>query len=590
MENERKTRIVCTLGPAVDSDEKVEQLLRAGMNVARFNFSHGTHEEQAQRLARLRRVSERTDIPVAAMMDTKGPEIRTGSIKGGGEIGLAIGDRIIITTEDIEGDADRLSISYKELPNEVEPGKHIFIADGLIDLEVEKVSGPDMHCVVRNGGSMGGRKNVNIPGVRVSLPAMTDKDRSDLLFGIEQGFDFVAASFVRKPDDVTEVEQLLTEHKCGIRIIAKIEDQEGLDRIEEIVGVSDGIMVARGDLGVQLRTEQIPLAQKRIISKCNEFDKPVITATQMLDSMIHNPNPTRAELTDVANAIFDGADAVMLSGETANGKYPVRSVETMHRIARTVESSDEYRQRCHKAYEKRRPTNDIGNAVARAAYVVAQEVEASAIVTPTLRGNTPRMLSGLRAMQRIIAVTTSKQSFRQLLLQWGVTPLLAEEVTDSDLMLQNALTLASRTGLIRKLDKVVTAAGVPVNSPIPLNTIKVHFMGNILNRGHRGFGGIRSGKLVKAETLDEAVAHLKRDGSEILITRHLERSFKHILPEIVGIIVEEHTALTPEEIRHENPDLVFIGEVPDTVRTLEPNQFVSIDGEEKIIYEGIVEA
>lgn len=589
MQSLRKTRIVCTLGPAVDDYESVKQLLTAGMNVARFNFSHGNHEEHEARLKQLRRASDNTGIPVATMMDTRGPEIRTGRIAGGGEISLAIGDKITVTTEEIEGDARRISISYKRLPGEVEAGRHIFVADGLIDLEVESVEGTEIHCVVRNGGTMGGRKNVNVPGVRVSLPAITDKDTADIIFGIEARFDFIAASFIRKPEDVTEIQELLDTYESPMQIIAKIEDHEGLDNIDDIIRVAHGVMVARGDLGVQLETEQIPLAQKRIIAKCNKSNKPVITATQMLDSMIHNPNPTRAELTDVANAIFDGADAVMLSGETASGKHPIRSVQTMHRIAITVEQSGEYLERCREQYGAQERSSDIGGAIAKAAYVVADEVGATAIVTPTLRGNTPRMLSGLRPIQNIVAVTTSEVAFRQMLMLWGVFPMLADVVHDSELMLQNALRLSMQQNFVQRLDKVVTAAGVPVNSPIPLNTIKVHFMGNILNRGHKGFGKMCSGRVVKADNLDDAIVNLRRTGSEILLIRRLDRTFRHLLPEIRGIIVEDHAALSPEEMRRENPRLVFIAEVPEAFDRFETGQIVSLDGEEKIIYEGVLE-
>jgi pyruvate kinase len=573
----------------VDSYESVKRLLQAGMNVARFNFSHGSHDEHRERLDLLRHACAETGIPAATMMDTRGPEIRTGRIHGSGEISLSIGDRITITTEEVEGTARRLSISYKKLPAEVSTGTHVFVADGLIDLEVESVSGTEVHCVVRNGGTMGGRKNVNVPGVRVSLPAITDKDAADIVFGVEQNFDFVAASFIRKAEDITEIQELLDSHHSPMQIIAKIEDHEGLENIDDIVRVAHGVMVARGDLGVQLRTEQIPLAQKRIISTCNRSNKPVITATQMLDSMIHNPNPTRAELTDVANAIFDGADAVMLSGETAGGKHPIRSVETMHRIATTVEQSGEYMERCREMYAAQERSTDIGTAIAKAAYVVADEVGASAIVTPTLRGNTPRMLSGLRPVQKIVAVTTSEVSSRQLLMLWGVFPILSQVVQDSDLMLQNALRLAMQEGFVQRLDKVVTAAGVPINSPIPLNTIKVHFMGNILNRGHRGFGRMCSGRIVKAENLEDAEVNLQRSGGEILLLHRLDRTYRHLLPEIRGIIVEDPAALSPEEMRRENPRLVCISEVPHAYAHFETGQIVSLDGEEKIIYEGVLE-
>ncbi len=585
----RKTKIVCTLGPAVDEVDRMVELLQAGMNVARFNFSHGTHEEHRRRIARLREASHKAGIPVALMIDTKGPEIRTGRLKDDARVTLNRDDTITITTEEIEGNGKRVSISYKQLPEEVGPGKHIFVADGLIDLEVTEVSGTDVHCVVRSGGVLGSRKNVNIPGVRVSLPSMTAKDAADITFAIENGMDYIAASFIRSAGNVTEIQDLIARHESSIRVIAKIEDQEGIDNIDEIIRVSGGIMVARGDLGVQLSTEDIPLAQKRIIEKCNVQNKPVITATQMLDSMINNPKPTRAELTDVANAIFDGTDAVMLSGETATGKYPIRTVEIMHKIAMAVETSDEYRRRCEKYFDLFGESEDIGHAVAKAAYLVARETRATAIVAPTLRGNTPRHISKFRPPQNIIAVTTSEQAHRQLLLNWGIFPLLSEHVHDSDLMIQKALRKALHSGYAKRLDKVVTAAGMPLNSPIPMNTIKVHFMGSILNRGHKGFGKICSGRIVHAEGLEEAAVRLKDDGNEILLTRSLDSRYVPIIRRIRGVILEETSALSPEEIREINPDIVYIAEVPNALGTFESNQIVSLDGEEKIIYEGMLD-
>lgn len=585
----RKTRIVSTLGPACNEVSTMKDLLKAGINVARFNFSHGDHEEQAGRLKRIRQASAETGVPVALMLDTKGPEIRTGKVKNDGEIELHAGDQITLTIEQIEGDSQRLSISYTHLPQDVQKGTHIFIADGVIDLEVTKIEGTEVHCIVRHGGCFGSKKNVNIPGVKVTLPAITEKDMQDILFAIRHEMDFIAASFIRTPQEVEEIRELLKEHDSPIHIIAKIEDQQGLDNIDDIIRVSNGVMIARGDLGVQLSTEQIPLAQKRIIEKCIQQNKPVITATQMLDSMIHNPNPTRAELTDVANAIFDGADAVMLSGETANGRYPLRSVETMNRIAMAVEQSPEYLQRNRRFFDPEKTSSDIGHAIAKAAYIVAQEIEASAIVTPTLRGNSPRTLSNYRPEQNIIAVTTSQVAYRQLMLNWGIFPICTELVHESEMMLQNALRLAMKHGFIKKPDRVVTAAGIPLNSPIPMNTIKVHFLGSILNRGHRGFGGVCAGSVVKAGTAQQARSRLKRDGSEILLTRFLSRDFSDVIADIRGLILEEDTAIPPDEIFEINPDIVFIADIPEALSQFEDYQLVTLDGGEKIIYEGFLD-
>jgi len=586
----RKTKIVATMGPAVDNIETMKDLLRAGLNVARFNFSHGTHEEQQGRIEMLRAAAAETGIPVALLLDTKGPEIRTGLVEGGGTITLERGKQIILTTDAIDGNAELLSVTYQHLPYEVQSGGHIFIADGLIDLEVEETRDNRIHCVVRNGGTIGSRKNVNVPGVKTSLPAVTEKDIADIEFGMRMEMDYIAASFIRKAKDVQSIQQIIDRGKSPIRIISKIEDEEGLENIGDITRLSAGIMVARGDLGVQLETEQIPLAQKRIIRECNLQNKPVITATQMLDSMIHNPKPTRAELTDVANAIFDGTDAVMLSGETAGGKYPVESVRTLHRIALEVERSREYRERSKEYFFFHKSSSDIADAITKAAYVVATDVEASAIVSPTLRGNSPRLISKYRPVQPVIAVTISEVVYRQLLLHWGIYPLITEYVNDSDLMVQNALRLALKNGYVKRNEKVVTAAGIPLNSPIMMNTIKVHFMGNILNRGQRGFGRICSGNIVKARNYEQAKQRLKLDGTEILLIPEISPEYGPLLKHVRGLIVEAKPTMTTDEIKTINPDLVFVTDVRDAYRQLENRQSISIDGDEKIIYEGYLEA
>ena len=585
----RKTKIVCTLGPAVDDFDSIKRLITSGMNVARLNFSHGSHDEHRRRIQHVREASFELGIPVAIMVDTKGPEIRTGDITDGGTIELHHDNRISITTEDVPGTQERISVSYRKLAEDVEPGHHIFIADGLIDLEVDRVEENEIHCVIRHGGVMGSRKNVNVPGIRPQLPSMTDKDRQDILFAIEEGVDFIAASFIRRADNVVDIREILDREESTIRIIAKIEDEEGLENIDDIIRVSDGVMVARGDLGVQLSTEQIPMAQKRVIAKCNRQNKPVITATQMLDSMIHNPNPTRAELTDVANAIFDGTDCVMLSGETASGKHPFASATMLHRIAMAVELSDEYRVRCREHFESfREITHDMGHAVAKSAYSLAHDVEASAIICPSMRGNSPRLLSQFRPLATILAVTVSDAVQRQLLVHWGIVPIRTEVVSDSDAMIQNALRLALAGGYVQRLDRVVTAAGIPVNSPIMMNTVKVHFLGNILSRGHSGFGGTASGRVVKCHDPQTARRRLKLDGTEIMVTRAFTREHLPLAEGLAGVIVEEGSPVPPEEIQQRCPSLVYIGEVSEAFDSFEERLYVSLDSEELIIYEGIV--
>ena len=588
MQSVRRTKIVCTLGPTVDSDEMVRGLLHAGMNVARLNFSHGTHAEHRERIQRVRRISAEEGIPVALLLDTKGPEIRTGSTRDGARFDLQPGDKITITTDEVVGTPERVSISYKELPREVAAGDHIYVADGLIDLEVESVSGNDVRCRVVSGGTLGSRKNVNIPGVRVQLPAVTEKDRADILFAVQEEMDFIAASFIRTPQNVEDIKEILRENESSIQVIAKIEDREGLENIDEIIRVGDGIMVARGDLGVQLAVEDIPLAQKRIIAKCNVQNKPVITATQMLDSMIHNPRPTRAELTDVANAILDGTDAVMLSGETASGSYPLKACATLDRIALTVEQSEEYNTRSTEFFDYYDPDPDIGHAIAKATYFVAADVNASAIVAPTLRGNSPRMLSQYRPRQVIIAVTTSESVQRQLLLYWGIVPLVSEEVYDSEAMVQNAIRHALERELIGSADRVVTTAGIPLHSAIPMNTIKVHILGNVLNRGQMGFGRKTTGRTVRARNAAEASKRLRGDRREVLVTSVLTQEFLDLVPGLAGIVLEERSQIPHGELRQANPELVFVSQVPNAFDGTEDGITITLDGEEKLIYEGTI--
>ena len=478
----RKTKIVCTIGPAVRECEKLKQLLIEGMNIARFNFSHGDHAYHEESIAMVREASQQTGIPVALLLDTKGPEIRTGQTQGDQSIPLISGKEIILTSEDVEGTAARLSISYKNLPREVSPGKHIYIADGVVDLEVQFVEGNDIHCLIRQGGAIGSRKNVNVIGVRTGLPAITEKDVRDIEFGIIHEVDFIAASFIRKSSDILEIRKILDDHDSKIHVIAKIEDEEGVDNIDDIINIANGIMVARGDLGVQLHTEDIPLVQKRIINKCNRANKPVITATQMLDSMIHNPRPTRAESSDVANAIFDGTDAVMLSGETASGDYPILAVQTMHKIALRVENSAEYCGKMWHSFNFPESEINIAAAIAQSACIIAHNIGASAILAPTMRGNTPKLISQYRPEQAIIGVATTESVQRNLLLYWGVYPIVSGLASGSDVMINNALAIALQKKYICNSDRVVTVAGIPINSPVMLNTIRVHVISTILGK------------------------------------------------------------------------------------------------------------
>ena len=564
------------------------RLLEAGMNVARFNMAHGTHEYHASMIGRLRDACRSTGIPAALLIDIKGPEVRTGSVPGGGTVELRTASEVLLTVDDSPCTAERVSITYMDLPEQASPGMRILIADGLIDLEVLGVQDKETRCIVRTGGILGSHKNVNIIGVKSRLPAVTEKDVDNLRFAVRQGMDFVAASFVRKPEDILEIRQILVAEGSHMHIIAKIEDQEGVENIEGIIRVADGIMVARGDLGVQLATEEMPLVQKRIILRCHEQNKAVITATQMLDSMIHNPRPTRAEATDVANAIFDGSDAVMLSGETASGLYPVAAVQVMDSIARAVETSPEYESRVKRFFRLDDTGDDIAQAVTRSAFLVAREIRATAIIAPTLRGNTPRMISKYRPSQTIIAVTPSDMVQRRLLLYWGVHPLRCDLADSSDDMVNNAMAAALEKGLLRTSDRVVIVAGVPVHSPIMLNTIKVHFIGNVLAKGERGFGGYRSGKIVRAQDSLDAELRLKHDDTEILLTRFLTPDFLPLLKGLRGIILEESSWLSPEQIQGMSPGVAAIGSVPGAMSVFEDGFTVTLHGDEMVIYEGIL--
>jgi pyruvate kinase len=582
----RKTKIVCTLGPATESVDVLAQLLEAGMNVARFNMAHGTYDSHAATMAKLREASRRTGIPVALLLDIKGSEIRTGIVGGGAEVQLTAGAQVEVTVEGEPCTDGRISLTYRDLPEQVNPGTHIMIADGSIDLEVFAVEGRVTRCLVRTGGKLGSRKNVNVIGIRNRLPAVTEKDIADIRFGANQDMDYVAASFVRKAQDILELRQTLIAKRAGMAIIAKIEDPEGLANIDDIIRVADGIMIARGDLGVQLPTEQVPLAQKRIILKCHDQNKAVITATQMLDSMVTNPKPTRAEATDVANAIFDGTDAVMLSGETANGRYPVLAVQIMDRIARAAEESPEYESRVRRFLRIEDVCEGIAQAVTRSAFLVARDIRASSILTPTLRGSTPKLISRYRPRQVILAVTPSESVQRKLLLYWGVVPLIGGLADDSEAMLNLALKTALERGLIKNFDRVVILAGVPVNSPIMLNMIRVHFVGNVLNKGRHGFGGYAAGKIVKAEDAQEAEFALKHDGNEILLTRFLTPDFLPFLKGLRGVVLEESSYLDREQLQAVEPGIVLISSVPNAVASLEAGLTVTLHGEAFVIYEG----
>ncbi|MDD3252003.1 MAG: pyruvate kinase [Lachnospiraceae bacterium] len=459
----KKTKIICTMGPNTNDRNLMKALIENGMDIARFNFSHGDYEEQKARLDMLKELREELGIPVAALLDTKGPEIRTGLLKDEKKVTLVEGQTYTLTTREIIGDDQIGHINYDGLNEDVTAGNRILIDDGLIELTVLEVKGTDIVCKVINGGELGMRKGVNVPNVKIKLPALTDKDKADIQFGIEQGFDFIAASFVRTADAVEEIRDILNAAGSTIQIIAKIENAEGIENLDSIIEVSDGIMVARGDMGVEIPAEEVPHIQKTIIRKCNLACKPVITATQMLDSMIRNPRPTRAEVTDVANAVYDGTDAVMLSGETAMGKYPVDALKMMAQICEASEGYLDYgayRQRKVSAENER----NISNAVCYSSVSTAHDLKAKAIVAPTISGFTARLLSKWRPGAQVIGLSPSASSVRQMQIYWGVKPYQAKRAESTDLLIESSLDMLKEKAVIEEGDLVVVTAGVVTRS------------------------------------------------------------------------------------------------------------------------------
>ena len=474
--NTRKTKIICTLGPAVDSEEMLRKLVLAGMNCARFNFSHGTHEGHLATYNRLCRVRDELGRPVAALLDTKGPEIRIRSFQNG-SITLAEGESFTLSTQDREGDESGVSVTYENLHSEVHPGTRILIDDGLVELRVEAIEGQDIHCTVVTGGPLSNNKSINIPDTKIQLPALTEKDRADLRFAAEHDFDFVAASFVRKAQDVLDIREEL--NKWGgeeVRIIAKIENREGVDNFDEILSAADGAMVARGDLGVEIPAYEVPIIQKEMISKSSAAGKNVVTATQMLDSMIRNPRPTRAEVSDVANAVFDGTSCVMLSGETASGKHPIEALETMVRTVEAAEAAINYWKRFRRMGYRCDDPHSINEAISHTCCTTAMDLDATAILAATTSGHTARVISRFRPACPIVALTTSEKIRRQLAISWGVQPLLYGQVDSTDRLFSLCVDTARKEGMAAPGDTVVITAGVPLSARGTTNLIKAQIV------------------------------------------------------------------------------------------------------------------
>ena len=473
----RKKKIICTMGPSTDKEGILEQLAIEGMDVARFNFSHGDHEEQKGRLDRLKAIRTKINRPIAALLDTKGPEIRIREFAKG-KITLTEGQKFTLTADEIQGDEERVSITYKELYKDVKPGDSILIDDGLIGLEVEEIEGSDIHCVVINGGIVSNKKGINLPGVNVNMPFISQKDREDILFGIQEEFDFIAASFTRTADDVLEIRKILDENGGrDLNIIAKIENQQGVDNIDSIIEVADGIMIARGDMGVEIPLEDVPVIQKEIINKVYNAGKQVITATQMLDSMMKNPRPTRAETTDVANAIYQGTSAIMLSGETAAGKYPVEALRTMVKIALRTESDIAYNKEFSILSREHESVINMTTAISHATCMTAIDLGAKAIITVSRSGNTARMISKYRPGCMIVGCSPEEHTCRQLNMSWGITPVHIKEEYSMEILLLHATEAAERAGYVKKGDVVVLTAGVPLGRSGNTNLIKATVVG-----------------------------------------------------------------------------------------------------------------
>ncbi len=581
----RKTKIICTLGPSSQNEEMLSKLIEAGMNASRHNFSHGDHSEQGMRMDLVKKLRAKYNKTIAIMLDTKGPEIRTGKFEGGA-VELKEGTPFTVYCgEEVLGNNTMCSVSYQDLYKDVKIGDSILIADGLVGLRVDSIEGTHIFCTVKNSGPLGNNKNVNVPGVITTLPAVTEKDEADLKFGIEQGVDIVAASFIRKAADVLQVRKVLQENGGGdILIFSKIENHEGVHNIDEIIKFSDGIMVARGDLGVEIPTEEVPVVQKMIIEKCNAAGKPVITATQMLDSMIKNPRPTRAEASDVANAIFDGTDAIMLSGETANGNYPVETVETMSKIAERAEKAINYEEKL----KKRRRTHipNVPNAISLATCNTAMDLNAAAIITATQSGHTAKIVSNYRPECPIIAVTPYWSVARKLSLNWGVFPIVAEKVESTDELIEKSVDIARSAGYVKNGDLVVIAAGIPANYVGTTNMMKVHVVGDILVQGKpsgsvHGFG---TANVVKS--MKEAEENIQE--GDILVVKELDKSCLNLLGKLAGIITEQPIVDSDVTILCMVKEIPLIYDAAGVTDILKTGCFITMDVRRGIVYSGKV--
>lgn len=576
----RKTKIICTLGPSTEDEGVLREMMLAGMDVARFNFSHSTHEKHLEFLNKIKKLREELALPVATLLDTKGPEIRIGKFEKG-KVTLKKGDIFTLRIEECIGNEHEVYVNFAGLADDVRPGNKILLDDGLIGLEVVSINGGDISCRVLNSGVVSDTKGVNVPNVEISIPFISDKDRADIIFGIENGFDFIAASFTRSARDILEIRKILDAHNCSnINIIAKIENMQGVNNIDEIIGVSDGIMVARGDMGVEIPLEDVPVIQKKLIKKVYMAGKQVITATQMLDSMMKNPRPTRAEATDVANAIYDGTSAIMLSGETAAGLYPVESVKTMARITRRTESDIDYKKRFKLLQTGINP--DVTNAISHATCTTAHDLGAAAIITVTKSGKTARMISKFRPDCPIIGCTTSETVYRQMNLSWGVTPLLIDEKSSTDELFEHAVDSAHAAGLVEKGELVAITAGVPLGISGTTNMMKVQVVGHVLVTG-KGITGKKTCARLCVCSNEEEALHSFKDGDVIVISETSNRLMP-LLKKASGIITENGDPNSHGAIVGLSLDIPVIIGADHATGVLKSGAVVTVDAETGMVY------
>ena len=573
----RRTKIICTIGPASESREKIKELLMAGMNVARLNFSHGTHEEHGVRMSALKEEAAKVGKHLGILLDTKGPEIRTGMVPESG-ITLINNAEYILDTQTALGTSERVGITYQELWRDVAPGTHILIDDGQLDLEVVSVKPEEIKTKVKNGGILKSQKGVNVPGVSIRLPGVTEKDIEDIRFGVAQGIDFIAASFTRKASDILAVRQIVEEMGATVQIIAKIESQEGIKNLDSILEVVDGLMVARGDLGVEVPVEEVPVYQKEMIRKCNLLGKPVIVATQMLDSMIRQPRPTRAEASDVANAILDGTDAIMLSGETAAGQFPVEAVRMMDKIAKRTEAT------LLETKTTRHPLHHVAESISYACYTIADDLNATAILTPTQSGITARMISKYRPKALIVAATPFSEVARRLTLQWGIEPLVVQESPGTDQLLSVAVTSALDKNYIQTGDIVVITAGVPVGQVGSTNMIKVQVVGGILAKG-KGIG--RKSYMGTARLVLQPEQDTFEKG-DILVASSTDARYVPLIA-LAGALVTQEAGLTSHAaIAALEFGIPAVIGLPEVMTTISEGQRITVDALAGVIYEGTV--